>query len=164
TKTTTTAQPATLAIATPTTAIAKAGVAPTPIGDPCAMGTPNPLLRQPCVRRVVPESAAAGMSVYIKGTGVSGTSERAERMGANVVSDTVILLVVGSGTPNTNIPIVVTNPASGRTSAGSFKLLPTHIVSFFPHEGRSGDRVTINGYGFSTNGLPGVTFADGRNP
>jgi hypothetical protein len=136
--------------------------APLPTRDLCATGTPDPSWGQPCIRSTGPATVGPNMSVFIRGSGFTGTSTTIGGVSMqNTQSDTLIVFIVPpAGLRDGNI--VVHNQTSGRSASASIRVAGPQILHFTPNEGRAGDRVTISGYGFS-NPRPGVIFADGRN-
>lgn len=128
--------------------------------DLCASGKPDASWGQPCIRSVRPATAGPNMTVFITGTGFTGTRATVGGSVANVQTDSLIILVVPPGLQDGSID--VTNPSSGRRSTASVRIVGPQITLISPMEGRAGDRVIISGYGFS-NPRPGVIFANGQN-
>ncbi len=113
----------------------------------------------PTVSSFNPTSGVAGTQVTITGTGFTGASTVAfngtSAPGFVVDSSTQIHVNVPAGA--TTGPIAVTSPAGTGTSAASFTVLDTPVVtSFTPTSGPVGTAVTVNGTGFTGASL--VTF------
>lgn len=140
----------------------RAGAGPVVSRDPCA-GTRAVVVDQPCITGVFPDSAAHGMQLFIRGSGLAGTKTKVggADMTPFVVGDTLIKAYVMPG--STDGSIVVTNPSSGKSHTASIKLLAPVVSRFTPGSGRAGDKIVITGYGFADQGNSAAQVAFGNN-